>query len=530
MQNKATIKEYIEEGEVHAAQKMLLEFIEKISYFEEEVIVGISRINNLQNEDSAGTISHENKDLTRNRLSLFTLQCCGKIEHTFKHYFPKISHDFVNHTLSKQIELSLQDKYDKVKDVFDGAAAAFYKFEERISKRMVMIRVSKQARTEGDRDEGDKEILKRALKINHRNIVKILDIYLEANPNYVIMEYVQGISLDRLLRRLQFSRYRAIAIIKELCEAINYLHINGIVHGNLKPDKVLIDNELKPVISFFDIANSSRASRPNIVSIESFMYASPETIKGTVREADSRSDQFSLGLLLYELLGGTPLFYPDTSAARLDIQGIFEMRIQFFKNKSHRTKKLKDTLPDDLVPIITRMLSEDPRKRYNDLGEVLKDLNQLDFIRDTVTDIAVASYERCCIFNPDFIKDFYESLFKKHPRVADFFKTTDSGGVPPRLHKMLLLAIELIIHYHDDEAKISSLRNNPFHANIHFNYFSQFFEVLLEHVYQNDYILNNTSEHVEKENIKQAWKTIMTNCLKTIEKIDTQNGAAQKSQ
>lgn len=519
MKKKHGIRDLVSEDKIEASHKKFLDFFEDIDEIKTELIQQSYTLRRTENQDMLGITSQESSNIIKNRIANNTLKYCSKTEKILLDYFPKLQHDVSSKSIDKQIEIKLLGTYDRKDKTYRGEFATFYVYEETDTKRKVMIRALKSS---GLNDDLSKIIsadrLKNALRIKHRNIVKVLGADLKSNPKFIILEYIDGISLDHLIGYVPFSIPRAVSIIKQLCEALYYLHINGVAHSNIKPDKVIIDTELSPVISFFDIASSTRSNQPNLITVENLLYASPEIIKGQIESSDSKCDQFSLGLLIYELITGQPLFYhkkPNPKES-LNIQEIFERRSLFFKKGDFYKESLAALNVDsNLLDIIKRMLSEKSSKRYDDMKELLTDLENIVLEEDINSQIALDSYERCCIANPNFTQDFYNLLFKQSEEIKNIFLKVGKNR-NPKQHKMLLIAIELLICSKNRKKMISKIKGSNYHKKLSPHHYELFLDTIIQCVGKDDFLFN-----LKKGNripVKEAWDAIKLRSLKTLSK------------
>lgn len=215
-----------------------------------------------------------------------------------------------------------------------------------------------------------------AAGLNHPAIVSVYDTGEEATDNgvlpYIVMEQVNGKTIREVIRsgeRLPFSR--AIAVIRGILEALEYSHRNGIVHRDIKPANVMLTTAGDVKVMDFGIARALDDASATVTHawtvVGTANYLSPEQARGEV--ADSRSDIYSVGCLLYELLTGRPPFLGDTPVA---------IAYQHVSAEYLPVSELTEELPMGIDNIISGALSKDPLARYQSASEMLDDINRLD--------------------------------------------------------------------------------------------------------------------------------------------------------
>jgi serine/threonine protein kinase len=212
--------------------------------------------------------------------------------------------------------------------------------------------------------------LKMARKISHRNVCRMYDLGEEKGTHYITMEYVPGEDLKRLVRKVgQFSAGKAISIAKQVCEGLAEAHRLGVVHRDLKPQNIMVDEEGNARIMDFGIARSVKGKGITGagVMIGTPEYMSPE--QAEVKDVDQRSDIYSLGVILYEMVTG-----------RVPFEGETPLGIAM-KHKSEMPKEpreLNTHIPEDLSRVIMRCLEKDKEKRYQSAETVLSELVKIE--------------------------------------------------------------------------------------------------------------------------------------------------------
>jgi serine/threonine protein kinase len=204
-------------------------------------------------------------------------------------------------------------------------------------------------------------------KLEHPNIVRVLRPESKSRM-YLVMEYVEGSSLRAIMaQRKRMPVAEALDIARQICRALVYLHENGVVHRDLKPENVLITAEGQVKLIDFGIARDEAARRLTWAGLSSTIgtpdYMAPEQVRG--RRGDARTDIYSLGTILYEMITGE-LPYTGANAHAV-------MRAKMDEDP----RPPRDVLPDidpNIEEIILRAIDRSPRERYASAAEMLADL------------------------------------------------------------------------------------------------------------------------------------------------------------
>ncbi|MDD5321415.1 MAG: serine/threonine-protein kinase [Methylococcales bacterium] len=221
-------------------------------------------------------------------------------------------------------------------------------------------------------DEG-----RRHLKLTHPNIVPVLDVFNADNQNCLVMELIEGMSLADLIksrpeRRLNISE--AIPIIQDLLNALNYAHMHGIIHRDVKPSNVLLDKKGRGYLIDFGIAlaiGEDRRTRTG-QTIGTPHYMSPEQIISP-REIDHRTDVYSVGCVFYEMLTGRPPFIADLRSTG-DVD--FAIKRAHVNMQPIPPAELVRTIPAYINDVIMLALQKKPDNRLPGCQEFLRMLNE----------------------------------------------------------------------------------------------------------------------------------------------------------
>ncbi|MCX6569135.1 MAG: serine/threonine-protein kinase [Candidatus Aminicenantes bacterium] len=206
---------------------------------------------------------------------------------------------------------------------------------------------------------------KAAGRLNHPNIITIYDVLRDADLNFIVMQYVDGQTLQNLIESGKvFSPEDVIAILKPVAEALDFAHRNGIVHRDIKPANILIDKAGTPFLADFGVARmeTSTVTGPG-TTMGTLSYMSPEQIMG--KTADGRADFFALGVILYELLAGRKPFMGDNLSTIV---------YKIVHEEPQRVTDINQSLPPGYEDVLRRALAKSPDDRYQSGREMIADL------------------------------------------------------------------------------------------------------------------------------------------------------------
>lgn len=213
--------------------------------------------------------------------------------------------------------------------------------------------------------------LRLARRIAHRNVCKMFDLDEEDGKHYITMEYVRGEDLKSTIKRVgPLGTGKAIAIAKQVCEGLAEAHRLGVIHRDLKPGNIMIDREGNARIMMnFGIARSTRAQgiTDTGVMIGTPEYMSPE--QAEAKEVDRRSDIYSLGVVLYEMVTGRIPFEGETALS---------VALKHKTEIPPDPKSINTQVPGDLCRLILRCLEKEKARRYQTNQELFSDLNRIE--------------------------------------------------------------------------------------------------------------------------------------------------------
>jgi len=267
-------------------------------------------------------------------------------------------------------QLSKVGKYIIVDKMAKGGMGAVYKARHPTLRRFVIL---KQLTLRGSAGISERFKREAQLMIDFRNenIVPVYDHFRSGSSYFIVMEFVDGTSLDKLIaHRGQLSNDAALLIFKEVCKGLKYAHDKGVIHRDIKPANILLSNQGEVKIVDFGIATTKESDKEGLtqagMTLGTPAYMSPEQIADS-RTVDKRSDIYSLGVMLYEMLTGEKPFPGDFTPDAID-------RIN--RGRYKNPKRLNPKIPGFLIHLIKKMMHHKAKHRYGDLQHVLKKLSR----------------------------------------------------------------------------------------------------------------------------------------------------------
>ena len=259
-------------------------------------------------------------------------------------------------------------RYELVKCIGHGGMADVYLALDLILDRQVAIKILKPD------SNADKVALERfareaqaSTQLSHPNIVDIYDVGDDDNIHYIVMEYVKGHTLKQLIKkRGPLPTRETIWIMKQLTSALMEAHKNGLIHRDIKSQNILIKDDGTVKLADFGIAILNNAiqltSKDSVLG--SVHYLAPELVKG--EKSSMKSDIYSLGIVMYELLRGDVPFKGDNPA---------QIALKHMKQEIPNVREYNPQIPQSVANIITKACAKDPKDRYDNAALMLKDLN-----------------------------------------------------------------------------------------------------------------------------------------------------------
>jgi serine/threonine protein kinase/outer membrane protein assembly factor BamD (BamD/ComL family) len=259
--------------------------------------------------------------------------------------------------------------YEILEEVSRGAMGIVYKARQMNLNRLVALKVLIAGeRASEEQIERFYRETQAVARLRHPNIIPIYDMGTEKGRYYFSMEFVEGESLEKKIERGKIGLNSALEIIGQVASAIAHAHERGIIHRDIKPANILIDSTGRVQVTDFGLAKETGKSATRTgITVGTPHYMSVEQARGESCEVDERSDIYSLGAVLYEMLTGRPPF-DGPNAVDIILKVLYEEPIP--------PRKLNRRIPRDLEVICTKALQKEKSRRYQSAAEFLTDIRR----------------------------------------------------------------------------------------------------------------------------------------------------------
>lgn len=263
----------------------------------------------------------------------------------------------------------LGGRYEILEKIGGGGMALVYKAKCRLLNRFVAVKILRSEFT------GDEEFVKKfkresqsAASLSHPNIVGIYDVGMEDDIYYIVMEYIKGQTLKELIKsKGALGVEYATNIALQIAAALEHAHMNHIVHRDIKSHNIMIKDDNTVKVTDFGIARAVSSctitNTGNIIG--SVHYFSPEQARGGY--TDEKSDIYSLGVVMYELVTGRLPFEGETPIS---------VALKHIQEEAVNPREINNRIPKSLEDIIMKAMEKDVSKRYSNVGEIIADLKQ----------------------------------------------------------------------------------------------------------------------------------------------------------
>lgn len=262
-------------------------------------------------------------------------------------------------------------RYQIIEELGKGGMGWVYKVLDKETKEKIALKLIKpDIASDKKTIERFRNELTSARKIVQKNVCRMYDLNKEQNNYYITMEFVSGGDLKKLIRRTkQLAVGTVISIAKQICDGLSEAHSQGIVHRDLKPNNIMIDDNGNVRIMDFGIARTIKGKgiTGSGVIIGTPEYMSPEQVEA--KDIDQRSDIYSLGIIMYEMLTGRLPFEADTP---------FAIGVKHKSEAPTHPKELNPQIPDDLSGVILKCLEKDRENRYQSAADVQTELEKIE--------------------------------------------------------------------------------------------------------------------------------------------------------
>ncbi|MGN1148576.1 MAG: Stk1 family PASTA domain-containing Ser/Thr kinase, partial [Lachnospiraceae bacterium] len=266
-----------------------------------------------------------------------------------------------------KIGMMIGDRYEILEKIGTGGMSDVYKAKCHKLNRFVAVKVLKQEFSENANFVSKFRVeAQAAAGLMHPNIVNVYDVGEENGIYYIVMELVEGITLKKYIeKKARLSYKEAVSIAIQVSMGIEAAHNNHIIHRDIKPQNIIISKEGKVKVTDFGIAKAATSNTITSNVMGSVHYTSPEQARGGY--SDEKSDIYSLGITMFEMLTGRVPFNGETTVA---------IAIKHIQEEMPSPKEFVPEIPTSVEQIVLKCCQKSPDRRYQSMGELIEDLKQ----------------------------------------------------------------------------------------------------------------------------------------------------------
>lgn len=271
--------------------------------------------------------------------------------------------------MDNNIGKKLDGRYELLELIGVGGMADIYKAKDITEDRTVAVKIMKNEFI------GSEDFIRRFRNeskaialLSHPNIVKIFDVGFTEKLQFIVMEYIDGITLTDYIAKNGVLKWKDVVhFTMQILKALQHAHDRGIVHRDIKPQNVMLLEDGTIKVMDFGIARFNRETDKTMSekAIGSVHYISPEQAKGDV--TDERSDIYSVGVMMYEMLTGKKPFDGESPVA---------IALMHMQSQAKKMSELNNSIPEGLEEITEKAMQKEPSKRYQTAGEMVKDIEE----------------------------------------------------------------------------------------------------------------------------------------------------------
>ncbi len=328
----------------------------------------------------------------------------------------------------------LAGRYELIEKIGDGGMAIVYKAKDRLLKRLIAVKILKP---EFVQDAKFVENFRReshaAASLSHPNIVSIYDVGQEGNVNYIVMELVNGRTLNELIREdAPMSHVRATEIAKQVASGLAAAHKKGIIHRDVKPHNILMTEEGVAKITDFGIAKAVSnttivdATKENVMG--SVHYFSPEQAKGA--QVNEKSDIYSLGIVLYEMLTGRVPFDGDNPVT---------VALMQINEPPTSPSVYNHNIPPALERIVMKAIRKNPSERFESADDFIEAIDNMG-----VVERVVGSAVYTTAFDEDGAQDYLQAE-QEERELRNQILNTPAKKTKSKKKKMIIIIVAALV-------------------------------------------------------------------------------------
>lgn len=268
--------------------------------------------------------------------------------------------------------------YKIIEPLGEGGMGIVWRAEQLSTRRQVALKLMVSHRIESPKAQArfQREVELTA-RLDHPNIARIYDSGLHRGMYYYAMELIDGVPLDQYVKNKSLSRTQILALMQKVCQTVLYAHLRAVIHRDLKPSNIIVSPDGQPHVLDFGLAKALLEEEEVLtISVEGQIagtpaYMSPEQAAGHHSQTDTRTDVFSLGVILYELL---------TGQSPHDLSGsMFDVLHEITEGRIRRPREIDKSIDSELEALLLKALAQNPEDRYASAGALAKDItNYLD--------------------------------------------------------------------------------------------------------------------------------------------------------
>lgn len=314
------------------------------------------------------------------------------------------------------------DRYEIVSKVGSGGMADVYKAKDHKLNRFVAMKVMKpEFSSDTNFISKFQREAQAAAGLAHPNVVNVFDVGEDQGVNYIVMELVEGITLKEYIsKKGKLTVKEATSIAIQVAMGLEAAHNRNIVHRDIKPQNIIISTDGKVKVTDFGIARAASSNTISTNAMGSVHYSSPEQVRGGY--SDYKSDIYSLGITMYEMVTGMVPFDGDTTVA---------IAIKHLQEEMIPPSEITPDLPHSLEEIIMKCTQKSPDRRYSTLAELINDLKHslIDPNGNFVNLTPLSNHAQTVVISPSEMEQIKRGAVSSTPQTETFQEDSyDSYG------------------------------------------------------------------------------------------------------